>query len=283
MRIGGLGSGLDFLYDENAEEVSVKKTLRVSEIEPNRDQPRKEFQEEAIEELADSIKQYGILQPILVRPMGLNYQIIAGERRWRAARMLGMDEVPVIIREFSDEEAMAVSLIENLQRENLNPIEEAEGYTQLIEQFEMTQDDVAKQVGKSRSTVTNAIRLMKLPDEILEMVKDARLSAGHARALLRIQDPQIQLEAAKRAADGKLSVRALEKIAADEAKAKESKSEKPSYRDSFYQEMQLSLENHLGRKVQVSYGKNKGTITLEFYDKDDLTALAQRIAGEDDF
>ena len=163
MTIGGLGSGLDFLYDENAADVQVKKTLRLSELEPNRDQPRKIFSEEAIAALADSIQRYGMLQPILVRPYGLNYQIVAGERRWRAARMLGLDEVPVIIREISDEETMEIALIENLQRENLNPLEEAEGYEQLMERFEMTQEDVAKCVGKSRSAVANSLRLLKLP------------------------------------------------------------------------------------------------------------------------
>ena len=164
MTIGGLGSGLDFLYDENATEVQVKKTLRVSELEPNRDQPRKQFSDEAIQTLADSIQQYGMIQPILVRPLGLNYQIVAGERRWRAARMLGMDEVPVVIRELTDEETMAVALIENLQREDLNPLEEANAYAQLMDMFHLTQEEVAKRVGKSRSAVANSLRLLKLPD-----------------------------------------------------------------------------------------------------------------------
>ena len=165
MTIGGLGSGLDFLYDENAADVQVKKTLRVSELEPNRDQPRKQFSDEAIQTLADSIQQYGMIQPILVRPLGLNYQIVAGERRWRAARMLGMDEVPVVIRELTDEETMAIALIENLQREDLNPVEEANAYAQLMDMFQLTQEEVAKRVGKSRSAVANSLRLLKLPPE----------------------------------------------------------------------------------------------------------------------
>ena len=172
MTIGGLGSGLDFLYDENAADVQVKKTLRVSELEPNRDQPRKQFSDEAIQTLADSIQQYGMIQPILVRPLGLNYQIVAGERRWRAARMLGMDEVPVVIRELTDEETMAIALIENLQREDLNPVEEANAYAQLMDMFQLTQEEVAKRVGKSRSAVANSLRLLKLPQKVKKLVKN---------------------------------------------------------------------------------------------------------------
>ena len=279
MTIGGLGSGLDFLYDENAADVQVKKTLRLSELEPNRDQPRKIFSEEAIAALADSIQRYGMLQPILVRPYGLNYQIVAGERRWRAARMLGLDEVPVIIREISDEETMEIALIENLQRENLNPLEEAEGYEQLMERFEMTQEDVAKCVGKSRSAVANSLRLLKLPKEIRELVQGAALSAGHARALLAIQDPALQMDTAKRAADGKLTVRDIEKIAAAEAQAVQPKPA-DAVPDSYFTEMQISLESRLARRVSVTYGKNKGSLVLEFYDKDDLAALAQKLTKE---
>lgn len=276
MTIGGLGSGLDFLYDENAAEVQVKKTLRVSELEPNRSQPRKQFDESAIEALADSIQQYGMLQPILVRPLGLNYQIVAGERRWRAARMLGMDEVPVIIRELSDEETMAIALIENLQRENLNPIEEANGYAQLMEQCGMTQEDVAKHVGKSRSAVANALRLLKLPKKAVALVEEGKLSAGHARALLGIRDAALLEETANKAAQGKLTVRAVEKIAADAAKPPATE-KMPA--DSFYTEIALSLESQLGRRVTVTPGKQKGTIQLEFYDKEDLAALAHKLTG----
>lgn len=194
MTIGGLGSGLDFLYDENAADVQVKKTLRVSELEPNRDQPRKQFSDEAIQTLADSIQQYGMIQPILVRPLGLNYQIVAGERRWRAARMLGMDEVPVVIRELTDEETMAIALIENLQREDLNPVEEANAYAQLMDMFQLTQEEVAKRVGKSRSAVANSLRLLKLPQKVKKLVEDGDLSAGHARALLGISDEKLLSE-----------------------------------------------------------------------------------------
>ena len=177
MSIGGLGSGLDFLYNENAEDVQVKKTLRVSELEPNAISRANSSAKSRSRRWRIPIQQYGMLQPILVRPMGLNYQIVAGERRWRAARMLGLDEVPVIIRELSDEETMAVALIENLQRENLNPIEEASGYVSLIENYGMTQEEVSKQVGKSRSAIANAMRLLQLPEEIRNMVEDGELSA----------------------------------------------------------------------------------------------------------
>lgn len=280
MSIGGLGSGLDFLYNENAADVQVKKTLRVSELEPNHDQPRKQFSEESIAALADSIQQYGMLQPILVRPLGLTYQIVAGERRWRAARMLGLDEVPVIIREMSDEEAMAVALIENLQRENLNPIEEAAGYAQLMDKFDMTQDEISKRVGRSRSAVGNALRLLRLPDEIKQMVEDGDLSAGHGRALLAIQDEKLMHDAAVKASQGKLSVRAIEKIAAKEDEVAVQPAASNDLVDSYFTEVQLSLENCLGRRVSVTYGKNKGALVLEFYDKEDLSALADKLARE---
>ncbi len=275
MTIGGLGSGLDFLYDDNATDVQVKKTLRLSELEPNKDQPRKEFSEEAILSLADSIQQYGMLQPILVRPLGLNYQIVAGERRWRAARMLGLDEVPVIIRELSDEETAAIALIENLQREDLNPIEEAAGYALLMEKFHMTQEEVAKRVGRSRSAVANALRLLKLPDGVKFFVREGDLSAGHARALLAIHDEKVMMEAAAKAADGKLTVRDIEKIA-----SRQDNSENFSVKkDSFFTEIEISLESQLGRRVSITHGKNKGTLSLEFYDKDDLSALAQKLTN----
>lgn len=276
MAKGGLGSGFDFLYDENAADVQVKKTLRLSDMEPNRQQPRKAFAEEAIAALADSIRQYGMLQPILVRPYQGTYQIVAGERRWRAARMLGLDEVPVIIKEISDGEAMEIALIENLQRENLTPMEEANGYRQLIEQYGMTQEAVAKTVGRSRSAVANALRLLQLPEEIQMLLESGAISAGHGKALLAIANPEKQLEAAKRAANGTLTVRAIEKMAvspdveppADPADQKI---------DSYFKEMELSLQERMGRRVSVQYGKKKGALVLEFYDKDDLAALARRL------
>ncbi|SEH51324.1 chromosome partitioning protein, ParB family [Ruminococcus flavefaciens] len=284
MAKGGLGAGLDTLFSDNTNDIQVKKTLRTSEIEPNRDQPRKEFSDEAITALADSIREHGMLQPILVRPIGTGgYQIVAGERRWRAARMAGLDEVPVNIRELSDLETMQIAIIENLQRENLNPIEEAAGYNELIEKFGMTQEKVAKMVGRSRSAVANAVRLLALPERVLKMVKNGEISAGHARALLGFEDEEMLIATALKAADGSLTVRQVEKAAQKSAEhAEESVGGKSNKKiDNYFKEMELSLNERLGRKVKVDYGKNKGALILEFYDKNDLAALAEKLAKED--
>ena len=278
----GLGSGLDTLFMDNTNDIQVKKTLRTSEIEPNRDQPRKVFSDEAIAALADSIREYGVLQPILVRPLGTGmYQIVAGERRWRAARMLGLDEVPVNIKELSDLEAMQIAIVENLQRENLNPLEEASGYSELIEKFGMTQEKVAKLVGRSRSAVANAVRLLTLPEIVQKMVENGDLSAGHARALLAFDDAELLIATAQKAAGGGLTVRQVEKIA---QKSTEETPEKPASDtkiDNYFKEMEISLNETLGRKVKVDYGKNKGALILEFYDKDDLAELASKLAKEE--
>lgn len=278
----GLGSGLDTLFTDNTNDIQVKKTLRTSEIEPNRDQPRKVFSDEAIAALADSIREYGVLQPILVRPLGTGmYQIVAGERRWRAARMLGLDEVPVNIKELSDLEAMQIAIVENLQRENLNPLEEASGYSELIEKFGMTQEKVAKLVGRSRSAVANAVRLLTLPESVQKMVENGNLSAGHARALLAFDDEELLIATAQKAAGGGLTVRQVEKIA---QKSTEETPEKPASDtkiDNYFKEMEISLNETLGRKVKVDYGKNKGALILEFYDKDDLAELASKLAKEE--
>lgn len=278
----GLGSGLDTLFMDNTNDIQVKKTLRTSEIEPNRDQPRKVFSDEAIAALADSIREYGVLQPILVRPLGTGmYQIVAGERRWRAARMLGLDEVPVNIKELSDLEAMQIAIVENLQRENLNPLEEASGYSELIEKFGMTQEKVAKLVGRSRSAVANAVRLLTLPESVQKMVENGDLSAGHARALLAFDDEELRITTAQKAAGGGLTVRQVEKIA---QKSTEETPEKPASDtkiDNYFKEMEISLNETLGRKVKVDYGKNKGALILEFYDKDDLAELASKLAKEE--
>lgn len=278
----GLGSGLDTLFMDNTNDIQVKKTLRISEIEPNRDQPRKVFSDEAIAALADSIREYGVLQPILVRPLGTGmYQIVAGERRWRAARMLGLDEVPVNIKELSDLEAMQIAIVENLQRENLNPLEEASGYSELIEKFGMTQEKVAKLVGRSRSAVANAVRLLTLPESVQKMVENGDLSAGHARALLAFDDEELLISTAQKAAGGGLTVRQVEKIA---QKSTEETPEKPASDtkiDNYFKEMEISLNETLGRKVKVDYGKNKGALILEFYDKDDLAELASKLAKEE--
>lgn len=274
-RKGGLGNGLSALFDDNKTESNSSQTLRVSEIEPNREQPRKNFDDESISALADSIKQHGILQPLLVRPYRSSYQIVAGERRWRAARMLGLSEVPVQIRELSDAETMQIALIENLQRENLNPIEEAKGYSELIESYDMTQEEVAKTVGRSRSAVSNSMRLLSLPDEILEMLENGDISVGHGKALLSFEDEEKMLEAARKAADGKLNVRSLEKMANEEAVEKTVSNKQI---DNYFKEMEISLHDTLGRKVKVEYGRNKGALILEFYDKEDLSELAKKLS-----
>ena len=283
MAKGGLGAGLDTLFSDNSNDIQVKKTLRTSEIEPNRDQPRKAFSDEAITALADSIREHGMLQPILVRPISTGgYQIVAGERRWRAARMAGLDEVPVNIRELSDLETMQIAIIENLQRENLNPVEEASGYNELIEKFGMTQEKVAKMVGRSRSAVANAVRILSLPERVLKMLENGDISAGHARALLGFEDEEMLIATALRAADGGLTVRQVEKAAQKSTEHNEEVSAKSNAKiDNYFKEMELSLNERLGRKVKVDYGKNKGALILEFYDKNDLAALADKLAKED--
>ena len=278
---GGLGGGLDSLFEDNSSDVQVKKTLRLSEIEPNRGQPRKNFDEAAISALADSIREHGVLQPLLVRPMPMGgYQIVAGERRWRAARMLGLDEVPVVIRDMSDVEAAQIALIENLQRENLNPIEEALGYRKLIDDFDMKQEEIAKTVGRSRSAVANSMRLLLLPEEIQEYLVDGSISAGHARALLGFSgDEEMMLAVAKKAAAGLLTVRQIEKLVSDSKKDEAEEETAPP--KSYYGEVETALNARLGRKVKVQFKKNKGTLLLEFYDEDDLRTLAELLSPEE--
>ena len=282
MAIGGLGAGLDSLFSENASDVQIKTTLRTSEIEPNRDQPRKHFSTESISTLADSIREHGILQPILVRPMESGgYQIVAGERRWRAARMLGLDEVPINIKELSDVETMQIAIIENLQRENLNPVEEAAGYNELIENYGMTQEQVGKMVGKSRSAVANAVRLLSLPQRVLKMLENGELSSGHAKALLGFEDEEMMLAIANRAADGGMTVRQVEKLAQKSTVEIHTPPTDDKKIDNYFTEMEISLKERLGRKVKVDYGKNKGVLILEFYDKDDLAAIAEKLVDEE--
>lgn len=281
MAKGGLGIGLDTLFLDNTNDVQVKKTLRTTEIEPNRNQPRKNFSEEAISALADSIREHGMLQPILVRPISSGgYQIVAGERRWRAARMLGLDEVPVNIRELSDAETMQIAIIENLQRENLNPIEEAAGYNKLIEKYGMTQDKIAKMVGRSRSAVANSVRLLSLPERVVKMLENGEISAGHGRALLGFENEELLIATALKAAEGGLTVRQVERAAQKSAEDHSDDRSSDKRIDNYFVEMELSLNERLGRKVKVDYGKNKGALILEFYDKEDLAALAEKLAND---
>lgn len=279
MAKGGLGAGLDLLFEDNSREVQVKKTLRLSEIEPNRDQPRKVFTDEAITALAESIREHGVLQPILVRPLSTGgYQIVAGERRWRAARMLGLDEIPVTIRELSDIETMQIAIIENLQREELNPVEEANGYAELINRYGMTQEKVAAMVGRSRSSVANSVRMLALPKRVLNMVEEGTISAGHAKALLGFEDEEMLIAVANRASEGGMTVRQIEKLAQRSVEAqKPPKETKVKKEDTIYKEVEISLQLALRRKIEVHHGKKKGTLVIEFYDKDDLKALADEI------
>ena len=277
MAIGGLGAGLDFLFSDNANEVQVKKTLRTSEIEPNREQPRKNFNEDAIASLAESIKEHGMLQPILVRPLEYGgYQIVAGERRWRAARMIGLEEVPVNIRELSDTQAMQIAIIENLQRENLNPIEEAKGYNELIEKYGMKHEEVGTMVGKPRSSIANVVRILSLPEPVQKMIENGDLSLGHAKVLLGFEDSKTIISIAEKASNGGMSVRQIENL------LKQNKVPRRTLKktDTYFTEMEISLNERLGRKVKVDYSKNKGTLILEFYDKDDLKQIAEKLARD---
>lgn len=278
-KMSGLGKGLGALMLENNTDSMVNtSTLNINEIIPNKEQPRKTFDETALEELADSIRQHGVLQPLLVRPLTSGgYQLVAGERRWRASRLAELKEVPVIIKELSDTEAMEIAIIENLQREDLNPIEEAEGLQALIDKCGYTQEQVATSVGKSRPAITNALRLLKLPEEVREMAKDGTISAGHARALLAFDNQPMMIECANQIVSKKLTVRDVEKMAKHPAaKSKEQKTAKR--RDSFYDEVELSLTEALGTKVRVYNGRNKGTLEIEFYTLDDLKNIANAIA-----
>lgn len=277
MKKGGLGKGLEAIFAENdTEDRNATISLKISEIEPNRAQPRKEFNDAALAELADSISQHGIIQPLLVRPIfGGGYQIVAGERRWRAARMAGISEVPVVIREMSDSEVMELALIENLQREDLNPVEEALGYQSLIEIYGFTQEETAKTVGKSRPAITNALRLLNLPREILDMVNSGQISAGHARTLLSFQNPEEMRKAAKLVAEQEISVRELEKMSkkANEEQQISAKSKKDKPRVRYFDEVELALNEHLGRKVHVNGTKKRGVLQIEFYGEKDLSEL----------
>ena len=275
----GLGKGLGALMLENNTDSMVSTdTLAVNDIIPNKEQPRKTFDEAALQELADSIKQHGVLQPLLVRPLTTGgYQLVAGERRWRASRLAELKEVPVIIKELSDTEAMEIAIIENLQREDLNPIEEAEGLQALIDKCGFTQEEVATSVGKSRPAITNALRLLKLPEEVRQMTKDGDISAGHARALLAFDNEPMMLECAKQIVDKKLTVRDVEKMA-KRPKTSKIKDSSTGARDSFYDEVELALSDALGTKVKVYNGRNKGTLEIEFYTLDDLKNIANAIA-----
>ena len=281
---GGLGKGLDALFIDNETVDTGVVTLRLSEIEPNKEQPRKVFSEEALNELADSIKEHGVLQPLLVRPLPTGgYQLVAGERRWRASRMAGLQEVPVVIRDMDEEQAMEIALIENLQREDLNAIEEASGYKLLMERYGMTQEQVAKRVGKSRPAIANALRLLHLPQTVITMVEEGELSPGHARALLAFEDQNKLLSVAQKVKTGKYSVRDIEKMSKEkneepQDQKAEAHQESWSAQETFFTEMELALSNELGRKVKIVQSGNGGLIQIQFYSEEDLKQLAEKMS-----
>ena len=277
-KMSGLGKGLGALMLENStQEMLTENELPINEIIPNRDQPRKTFDEAALEELAESIKQHGVLQPLLVRPIPSGgYQLVAGERRWRACRMAGLNKVPVVIKELTDTETMEIAIIENLQREDLNPIEEAEGLQALIDKCGYTQEEVAASVGKSRPAIANSLRLLRLPQEVRDMTKNGEISAGHARALLAFDNDAMMLEAAKNIVSKKMTVRDVERLAKIK-ETNEPRRRRTRRRDSFYDEVELSLSEALGRKVKVYTGRGSGTLEIEFYSQEDLKTLANKL------
>ena len=294
----GLGRGLNTLIpkapivdEEDVEQVkkkvsrsskSKKKaepekelTLPIDKIEPNPDQPRNQFDEDTLQELSDSIKQYGMLQPILVTPKDDFYEIIAGERRWRAAKLAGLNEVPVMIRKYNENEVVEIALIENIQRDNLNPIEEAMAYKRLMEEFQLKQDEVAGKVSKSRAAITNSLRLLKLDPKMLE---EEMISTGHARALLAITNKDQQYEIAQKVFDEKLSVRDIEKLVKDLKKIKKNKKEEKDVHDILYTQLEESMKQVLGSKVTIKNKKNnKGKIEIEYYSQDELERIVDMI------
>ena len=294
----GLGKGLDSLIPDNksiksvtpdksaeakkeAEEKAGVQMMKINEVEPNRDQPRKNFDEDALLELSDSIKQFGVLQPLLVRKRKDYYEIIAGERRWRAAKIAGVKEVPVIVKEYTDQEILEIGLIENIQRENLNPIEEAIAFKRLLEEFNLKQDEVAERVSKSRTAVTNSMRLLKLDEKVQQMVIDEMLTTGHARALLGIEDQNQQYVVAQQIFDQKLSVRDTEKLVKSLQKnKKKTKSEKTvnPQMEAIYRDLEEKLKKNMGTKVLINRkNENSGKIEIEYYSHDELDRIVNML------
>ena len=295
-RKGGLGKGLDSLIPETIKttnqgkekivekvvekivEKPVELKVKISKVGPNKEQPRKQFDEDALMELADSIKQFGIIQPLVVQEKNGFYEIIAGERRWRAAKLAGLKEVPVVIKDYSDIEVVEISLIENIQRESLNPIEEAIAYKRLLEEFNLKQDEVAEKVSKSRTTVTNSMRLLKLDERVQQMIIDDMLTTGHARALLVIEDPELQVVTAARVFDEKLSVREVEKIVKDLQKEKKEKKKETIVEDFIYTDLEEKMKTAVGSKVSIHQkAKGKGKTEIEYYSRDDLERIIDLI------
>ena len=298
-RTGGLGKGLDALIPNKAggpskepekktrsavvkkdkptekDNLAAERLVKISSVEPNLNQPRRHFDEDALLELSESIKQYGVLQPLLVSDKKDYFEIIAGERRWRAAKMAGLKEVPVVVKEFTDQEIVEISLIENIQREDLNPIEEAMAYKRLMEEFHLKQDEIADRVAKSRTAVTNSMRLLKLSSKVQEMVIADMISAGHARALLGISDEALQETTAMKVFDEKLSVRETEKLVKNlVSPAKKAKTERNTAEDAIYESLEEKMKGIMGTKVSIQRKKNnKGKIEIEYYSRDELERI----------
>ena len=290
----GLGKGLDSLIPASvpkmeAEQEVVKTEsnaqgtyVKITKVEPNREQPRKNFDEDALQELADSIKQYGIVEPLIVQDRKTHYEIITGERRWRAAKLAGLKEVPVIVRNYTEQEIVEISLIENIQREDLNPIEEAQAYKRLLTEFHLKQDEVAERVSKSRTAVTNSMRLLKLCDEVQQMIIDDMITTGHARALISIEDPEQQYTIAQKVFDEKLNVRDVEKLVKNLNKPEKAKKEPVADKalEVVYQDLEEKLKQSLGTKVSIaSKGDGAGKLEIEFYTHDDLEKITDLLTG----
>ena len=273
----GLGRGLGALlgdFSDSPGEESALKVLPLHRVEPNPDQPRQDFDEEELEALAESIRVHGVIQPLTVREAGEGYyQIIAGERRWRACRLAGLTEVPAIVMEADDKKAKELALIENLQRQDLNSVEEALGYQSLMDEFGLTQEETAARVGKSRPAVANALRLLSLDEKVLEMIRTGSITAGHAKAILMLKSEKKQLEAAQKIANLGLSVRQAELLCKNMSREQQEKKEKPTFEVDYVKECEKSLSKHLGRGVKIINGKRKGKFELEFYGQDDLQNL----------
>ncbi|MFA9378127.1 MAG: ParB/RepB/Spo0J family partition protein [Lachnotalea sp.] len=287
VRAKGLGKGLDLLIPdtgmnnktkiiEKIVEKQVETKIKITSIEPNRDQPRKNFDEDTLLELAESVKQFGVIQPLVVQERDGYYEIIAGERRWRAAKIAGLKEVPAIIRKYSEQEIVEISLIENIQRENLNPIEEAFAYKKLLHQFNLKQDEVAERVSKSRTAVTNSLRLLKLDEKVQQMIIDEKISTGHARTLIVIEDSELQYNIAVKIFDEKLSVRETEKLVKKmlNDKMESTKEVKNTENDFIYKSIEDKMKSIIGTKVTINQKKNnKGKIEIEYYSNDELERI----------
>lgn len=273
------GSSVKTAKAEKTEE-QKEITVKISKIEPNRDQPRKDFNEEQLQELADSIKKYGVLQPLLVQKKESGFEIVAGERRWRAAKLAGLKEVPVVIREYSPQQAMEIALIENVQREDLNPIEEALAYQRLMQEFQLKQEEIAERVSKNRSTITNSMRLLNLTPEVRQMLVENRITSGHARALLGVEDPKLQLELAQKIEQNRLSVREVEKAVKLLGKEKKEKKKKPNDEalELIFRDLEERMKTAMGTKVNISRkDKNKGRIEIEYYSESELERIVELI------